>query len=375
MAVGPRAAHADAEVSLVSGTSARSMWVPSRDREPTGWFRPDYDDGAWQHPVNPPRDAYWTVALPGAQMIWGRTGLADGDVTLIRTPFAVPPGASVQAVALDVVADNIAEVWINGTRIGEVANNFRGERHIAAELCQPVPCTQDKTCSLSPGGTRRSACRTRRRSSTASSRPWARAPRQPQRPPSRRQFRLWRPRRPLLQPACPRRLPSRPRRRGRPTSRSSSTPAPRAPQEEAPVPPPAACRFVLGFAAIRELVGSPTVGECLDDQHSTANGNAEQHTTGGLLVWRKADNWTAFTDGYWTWINGPTGLARRVNDQRFTWEPDRDGFAIADPPRAPAVSSPAPQPAPPVAGPYDWARSEVAVVEQELGAAAPRTEP
>ncbi len=26
------------------------------------------------------------------------------------------------------------------------------------------------------------------------------------------------------------------------------------------------------------------------------------------MAWRKADNWTAFTNGYKTWLNGPNGL-------------------------------------------------------------------
>jgi hypothetical protein len=39
-------------------------------------------------------------------------------------------------------------------------------------------------------------------------------------------------------------------------------------------------------------------------------------------VWRKADNWTAFTDGYRTWVNGPAGLVRRLNTERFPWEGD-----------------------------------------------------
>lgn len=86
----------------------------------------------------------------------------------------------------------------------------------------------------------------------------------------------------------------------------------------------ATCQFVMGFATLRDLVGS-TVGQCLDNQHFAPNGNAEQQTTGGLLVWRKADNWTAFTDGYRTWINGPLGLQQRLNSQTFLWEasPDR----------------------------------------------------
>jgi hypothetical protein len=81
------------------------------------------------------------------------------------------------------------------------------------------------------------------------------------------------------------------------------------------------CGFVLGFAALRQLIGSGVVGVCLEDQQTNVdNGDAYQKTTGGLLVWRKADNWTAFTDGHRTWINGPHGLQERLNSQRFPWE-------------------------------------------------------
>ena len=86
-----------------------------------------------------------------------------------------------------------------------------------------------------------------------------------------------------------------------------------------------ACGFALGFKAIVDQIPE-LVGRCLEDEHfNTANGNAEQRTTahhgqGGLLVWRKADNWTAFTDGYWTWVNGPNGLQQRLNAERFSWE-------------------------------------------------------
>jgi hypothetical protein len=63
------------------------------------------------------------------------------------------------------------------------------------------------------------------------------------------------------------------------------------------------------------------VGDCLTDEYfNVANGDSLQQTTGGLLVWRKADNWTAFTDGYRTWINGSLGLESRLNTQRFLWE-------------------------------------------------------
>ncbi|MYB77409.1 MAG: hypothetical protein F4X83_09995 [Chloroflexi bacterium] len=87
------------------------------------------------------------------------------------------------------------------------------------------------------------------------------------------------------------------------------------------------CQFVLGFKTLRDLIGHDIVGECLEDQRYAANGNSEQHTTGGLLVWRKADNWTAFTDGYRTWLNGPNGLQQRLNTERFEWEADYADFA------------------------------------------------
>lgn len=80
-----------------------------------------------------------------------------------------------------------------------------------------------------------------------------------------------------------------------------------------------ACAFHLGFADVAALIPD-LAGECLGDEVHSASGDALQPTTGGLLVWRKADNWTAFTDGSTTWINGPFGLQSRPNDQTFDWE-------------------------------------------------------
>lgn len=102
----------------------------------------------------------------------------------------------------------------------------------------------------------------------------------------------------------------------------------------------AECHFVLGFATLRDLIGHDIVGECLENEHYNAIGDSVQQTAGGLMVWRKADNWTAFTDGYRSWINGPNGLQVRLNTQRFAWEGDRSPVTsiVASAPQ----SSPAP---------------------------------
>jgi sortase (surface protein transpeptidase) len=89
------------------------------------------------------------------------------------------------------------------------------------------------------------------------------------------------------------------------------------------------CQFVLGFQALHDLIPAE-VGDCTDDEsHNPANGDALQHSSGGLLVWRKADNWTAFTDGSHTWVNGPNGIQERLNTQRFSWEANPDGLPQA----------------------------------------------
>lgn len=82
----------------------------------------------------------------------------------------------------------------------------------------------------------------------------------------------------------------------------------------------AACGFDLGFKALRDRIPD-AVGPCLaDEHHNPANGDGLQETAGGLLVWRKADNFTAFTDGYRTWVNGPFGVQERLNTETFPWE-------------------------------------------------------
>ena len=80
------------------------------------------------------------------------------------------------------------------------------------------------------------------------------------------------------------------------------------------------CGFQLGFKTLHDLLPD-VVGDCLEnEQHNPATGITEQATTNGHLTWRKADNWTGFTDGQHTWINGPQGLQQRLNTERLPWE-------------------------------------------------------
>jgi hypothetical protein len=80
------------------------------------------------------------------------------------------------------------------------------------------------------------------------------------------------------------------------------------------------CQFTLGFRTLHDMAPG-VVGDCIENEwHNAQNGDGLQRTTRGLEVWRKFDNWTAFTDGYMTWINGPLGLQSRLNTERFAWE-------------------------------------------------------
>ena len=132
-----------------------------------------------------------------------------------------------------------------------------------------------------------------------------------------------------------------------------------------------ACMFVGGFARIRDLVGPQKVGDCLEDEHfNPENQNAEQLTTGGLLVWRKSDNFTAFTDGGTTWINGPAGLQSRANNERFPWETDLETTSrtASTSPPPPVVAAPARLESAPQSSPS--AASSPAAVAQVAAATA-----
>jgi hypothetical protein len=88
--------------------------------------------------------------------------------------------------------------------------------------------------------------------------------------------------------------------------------------------------FRLGFQTLAQLIPD-VVGQPLENErHDSHTGDSVQPTTTGRMVWRKATNTTAFTDGGTTWVIGPLGLQSRPNDARFAWE----GAAVAVAPAA-----------------------------------------
>ena len=81
------------------------------------------------------------------------------------------------------------------------------------------------------------------------------------------------------------------------------------------------CRFVLGFEALQAAIPD-AVGDCVENEHHDPRDRiTRQETTGGILLWRKASNWTGFTNGYQTWVSGPQGVQQRLSIERFDWEP------------------------------------------------------
>ncbi len=98
--------------------------------------------------------------------------------------------------------------------------------------------------------------------------------------------------------------------------------------------------FKLGFKTLADQIPD-MVGEPTENENWGPNGDSLQHTTVGLMAWRKSDNWTAFTNGYWTWVNGPAGVQKRLNTERFPWENDNPAPSTAAP-APPAQAAPAP---------------------------------
>jgi hypothetical protein len=109
------------------------------------------------------------------------------------------------------------------------------------------------------------------------------------------------------------------------TTSAPPPPGPAAPTIIAPpVSGPGQCLFLLGFLTLHNMLLAAGIddGGCVTNEfHNPENGDGLQLTGKGMYAWRKADNWTAYTDGYWTHLNGPCGLQTRLNTGPFFgWE-------------------------------------------------------
>ena len=105
-----------------------------------------------------------------------------------------------------------------------------------------------------------------------------------------------------------------------PVAKPAGAPSP----SPAASPSPVACQFQAGFKELRDLVGASVVGECLEPERPIpGNGNVEQRTTGGLLVFRAIDQRALFVGPTQTAINRDGTVVTRANDERLEWEGDR----------------------------------------------------
>jgi very-short-patch-repair endonuclease len=112
---------------------------------------------------------------------------------------------------------------------------------------------------------------------------------------------------------------------------SPSTPPPMAAAKAAPAvqapptrPPPTSaptavpCAFVRGFGALVDRLGVNTAGRCLESERTNpSNGNSEQRTSRGMLVWLKDANVSAFTDGEMTWYGCFDRIEARQSSDPF----------------------------------------------------------
>lgn len=83
---------------------------------------------------------------------------------------------------------------------------------------------------------------------------------------------------------------------------------------------PAPCQYVRGFADFVKLVGPDVVGECRENEHpsTTTQGNIEQGTAKGLLVWNNAKRLAMFTDGATSWYGCGATAQSAPSSQDFT---------------------------------------------------------
>ena len=81
------------------------------------------------------------------------------------------------------------------------------------------------------------------------------------------------------------------------------------------------CVFQSGFKALRDLIPE-VVGDCVENErHNPNTGYTLQPTTNGTLVWVKAHNWTAFTDGQRIWLIGAEGVEQPLDvEGPLPWE-------------------------------------------------------
>jgi hypothetical protein len=81
-----------------------------------------------------------------------------------------------------------------------------------------------------------------------------------------------------------------------------------------------ACALLPQATGLERSLEQRIIGACIASPILASNGDTIQPTTTGLIVVRRIDGRAAFTDGLRTWIDGPSGIRRRMNGDHFDWE-------------------------------------------------------
>ena len=103
-------------------------------------------------------------------------------------------------------------------------------------------------------------------------------------------------------------------------SGSGATPTPTPSSGATPPPTSGPCQYILGFKALHDqIVGHrrPLRNQRILERDRRLESDHPGRPDG----LRKADNWTAFTNGSMTWLNGPCGVQMRPHaGPFFSWE-------------------------------------------------------
>jgi hypothetical protein len=104
---------------IISSEPGMRAWDAAEGAAPADWAQVGFDDSAWAETIPSPCPSdFWRPAHATADWLWHPRCTRDGQTILLRKEFTLEsPGYS---GILRVHADDKAEVYLNGIRIGSI---------------------------------------------------------------------------------------------------------------------------------------------------------------------------------------------------------------------------------------------------------------